>query len=73
MCITPLSIEIAWSNLEVKAVTSAGHDNFDCVSGNKAPLTWFFIFSIICSWFFSIKKTGILFFIKDLFAREMNL
>ena len=49
MCITPLSIETAWSNLEDKAVTRAGHDNLDCVSGNKAPGTWFFIFSIICS------------------------
>ena len=73
MCITPLSIETAWSNLADKAVTRAGQERSDPVSGNRAPGTWFFIFSIICSWFFSIKKTGVLFLIKDLLAREINL
>ena len=56
MCITPLSIEIAWSNLDDNAVTSAGHASSEFVSGNRAEGTWFLIFSIICSWFFSIKK-----------------
>ena len=73
MCITQLSIEIARSSLEDKAVTNAGQVKSDLVSGNKADGTWFLIFSIMCSWFFSIKKTGILFFIKDLFAKEINL
>ena len=61
MCITPLSIDTAWSNLDDNAVTKAGQDNSDVDSGNKAPGTWFLIFSIMCSWFFSIKKTGIFF------------
>ena len=73
ICITPLSIVIAWSNLAAKAVTKAGHDNFDFNSGNRAFGTWSLIFSIICSWFFSIKKTGVLFLIKHLFAKEINL
>ena len=66
-------MEIAWSNLADKAVTNAGHDNLDCVSGNNALGIWFLIFSIKSSWFFSIKNTGVLFFIKTLFAREINL
>ena len=65
ICITPLSIDTAWSNLEESAVTKAGQDNSDCASGNNADGTWFLIFSIICSWFFSIKNTGTLFFIKE--------
>ena len=73
MCITPLSIETAWSNLQDSAVTKAGQESSEFVSGNKAFGTWFLIFSIMCSWFFSIKKTGILFLIKDLFASEINL
>ena len=73
ICITPLSIETAWSNLDDKAVTKAGQDSSDFVSGNKAPGTWFFIFSIMCSRFFSIKNTGILFFNKDLLAKDINL
>ena len=39
ICITPLSIETAWSNLEDKAVTNAGQVSSDLVSGNKAPGT----------------------------------
>ena len=75
MCIIPLSIETAWSNLEDKAVTKAGQDNSVFVSGNNAPGTWFLIFSITRSWFFSIKKTGVLFFIKDLLmlAKEKKI
>ena len=42
-------MEIAWSNLEDKAVTRAGQDKSDFVSGKMAPGTWFLIFSIICS------------------------
>ena len=49
ICITPLSIDTAWSNLEDRAVTKAGQDNSEFDSGNKDPGTWFFIFSIICS------------------------
>ena len=66
-------METARSNLEDNAVTRAGHESSDFVSGNNALGTWFLIFSIMCSWFFSIKKTGILFLIKDLFASEINL
>ena len=73
ICMTPLSIVTAWSNLDANAVTKAGHDRSDFNSGNKAAGTWFLIFSIICSWFFSIKKTGILFLIKHLLAKEINL
>ena len=36
MCIIPLSMETAVSNLEANAVTKAGQDKLDLTSGNKA-------------------------------------
>jgi len=36
ICITPLSIDIAFSSLEDKAVTKAGLDKLDSCSGNSA-------------------------------------
>ena len=58
MCIMPLSIETAVSNLADNAVTRAGQDNFESTSGNIAEGTWFLIFSIKSILSFSIKKTG---------------
>ena len=39
ICITPLSMETARSNLEDRAVTSAGQESSDLDSGNRAPGT----------------------------------
>ena len=39
ICITPLSIVIARSSLAANAVTKAGQDNSDLISGNKADGT----------------------------------
>ena len=36
ICIIPLSMETAVSNLEANAVTKAGQDKLDLTSGNKA-------------------------------------
>ena len=73
MCIIPLSMETAVSNLEANAVTKAGQDKLDLTSGNKAVGTWFLIFSISSSLLFSIKKTGVLFFELILLASAVNL
>jgi hypothetical protein len=35
----PLSIDMAFDNRVDKAVTKAGPDNFEFISGNKASLT----------------------------------
>ena len=59
ICITPLSIDTAVSNLEAKAVTRAGQGIFEFNSGKIAEGTWFLIFSIKSISFFSIKKTGV--------------
>ena len=69
----PLSIEIAFSSLADKALTSAGLANFEFNSGNKADGTWFLIFSIKSSSFLSMKKTGTLLIDDILFAKETNL
>ena len=73
MCIMPLSIETAVSNLFAKAVTKAGHDNLEFSSGKIAEGTWFLIFSIKSSLSLSIKKTGTLSFEVTLFANAVNL
>ena len=73
ICIIPLSIDTAVFNLEAKAVTKAGQDKFEFSSGNIADGTWFLIFSIKSNLFFSIKKTGTLFFESILLASEVNL
>ena len=73
ICLTPLSIDTAIFNLEARAVTKAGQDKFEFSSGNIADGTWFFIFSIKSILFFSIKKTGSLFFERILLANEVNL
>ena len=73
MCIIPLSIETAVSSLEDSAVTKAGQAKFEFSSGNNALGTWFLIFSIKSILFFSIKKTGVLFFDVILFAKAVNL
>ena len=41
ICIIPLSIDMALSNLSDKAVTKAGQDKSESSSGNKALLTFF--------------------------------
>ena len=69
----PLSIETAVSSLADNAVTRAGQANLELTSGNIAEGTWFLIFSIKSILSFSIKKTGILFFDKILFAKAVNL
>ena len=73
MCITPLSIEIAFSSLEDKAVTSVGEAKFEWCSGNNALGIFDLILFIISELFFSIKKTGILFFFLISFANSMKL
>ena len=73
MCIIPLSIDIALSSLDDKAVISAGQASLDFSSGNNAEGTWFFIFSINSILFFSIKNTGILFLESILLAKDVNL
>ena len=52
MCITPLSIDTARFNLEDRAVTKAGQDNSDLVSGNKAPGLDFLFFQLCALDFF---------------------
>ena len=54
ICITPLSIDTAWSKRDDTVATRAGQIiQNNC--GNKDPGTDFY-FSIMCSWFFSIKN-----------------
>ena len=73
ICIIPLSIDTAIFNLDAKAVTNAGHENFEFISGKIADGTWLLIFSIKSILSFSIKKTGILFFEVTLLAKAVNL
>ena len=73
MCIIPLSIETAVSNLDDNAVTKAGQDILEFVSGKIAAGTWFLIFSIKSTFSFSIKNTGVLFFESILLANAVNL
>ena len=71
ICIIPLSIVIASSSLEERAVTNAGQDMFEWCSGKRALGSFDLIISFNAVSFFSIKKTGTLFFISDLFASEI--
>ena len=52
ICITPLSIDTAVSNLEANAVTRAGQANSELISGKIAAGTWLLIFSIRSTLFF---------------------
>ena len=47
MCIIPLSIDIAFSNLVERAVTNGGPDRLELCSGNKTPFTSFFTLLIL--------------------------
>ena len=69
----PLSIDTALLSRDAKAVTKAGHANLEWSSGKIAEGTWLLIFSINSIWFFSTKKTGILFFERILLASAVNL
>ena len=66
MCITPLSIDIAKSNLFPRQTTKAGPLRLDSCSGNKASGINSLILFFSCVFSFSIKKTGILLFSKSL-------
>ena len=72
MCIIPLSIEIAFSNLVDKALTSGGPDKVVSNSGNKTLFSLFLILSINSIFSFSIKKTGVLFFLVISLATLIN-
>ena len=63
MCIIPLSIVIAFSSLEVNAVTKAGQFIVELTSGKIAFVTSYLILFIKSLLSFSIKKTGILFMV----------
>ena len=47
--INPPNSSVGTDQLEANAVTKAGQDFSDFISGNRAEGTWFLIFSIICS------------------------
>jgi len=66
MCIIPLSIEIAKSSLLAKQVINAGEDKFVSCSGKSEFGTNNLILFFNSLFFFSIKKTGVLFF-KSIF------
>jgi len=65
ICMTPLSIVIAKSSLVPRQVTKAGELREVSYSGNKADGMEFLIFIFSSSYFFSIKKTGILLFLTN--------
>ena len=67
ICIIPLSIDMALSNLFERALTNGGPDKEDMLSGKIAKLTSFFIFEIISVSFLSIKKTIFLFLLATFF------
>ena len=73
ICIIPLSIETAFSNLSPKAVTKAGQEISVSNSGIIEFGTSVFNFSNYLMLVFSMKKTGILFFFKILLAKIIKL
>ena len=54
-------------------MTKAGQANLELNSGKMAVGTCDLTFSMRSIWFFSIKKTGILFFESTLLAKAVNL
>jgi len=73
MCIIPLSIEIAKSSLLPKQVTNVGDDNLLSCSGNIALGINSLILFFSSLFFFSIKKTGILFLSFNLLYKMTTL
>ena len=62
MCITPLSIEIAFSKRSAKAVTKAGEEILELISGKRALGIFDLISSINAILFFSMKNKDFIFF-----------
>ena len=72
ICIIPLSIDIAFSSLEDKAVTRAGPDNLDSCSGNNAWGISNLILLEIPLLSFSKKKTGVFLIVWIFFAKSIK-
>ena len=72
MCITPLSIVTAFSNLEDRAVIRAGQFSLELFSGKIALGSFFLILFINSISDFSIKKTIFLPFNVCLPARSIK-